>query len=41
MSDEKIYGVIHNAITGETVTKEITAEELAELGNVEQAPPPQ
>ena len=28
---EPLYGTFHDAITGETITRELTAEEVAEL----------
>jgi hypothetical protein len=28
---EKIYGTFHDAITGETITRELTAKEIADL----------
>ena len=31
MSDDKKYGTWHDAITGETITRELTAEEVAAL----------
>jgi hypothetical protein len=29
--DEQMYGTFHNALTGETVTRELTADEMAAL----------
>ena len=35
---EPIFGTFHDALTGETITRELTAEEIAALP--EPAPPP-
>jgi hypothetical protein len=33
---EKIYGDFHDALTGETITRELTAEEIATLSTPEE-----
>jgi hypothetical protein len=35
MSNESLKGTFHNAITGETIVRELTAEEIAALPAVE------
>jgi len=35
---EPLLGIFHDALTGETIERELTAEEIAELEAFEQSP---